>query len=101
VTDPAPPPAAPKVSGRLIALGIVLGLVLVPLAVVGVMQIVNLIFFECSGGGGAEDSLACTLRAVVPAALSIPFGAPIGFFVAYGIGKRMLKAQAAKTIHAG
>jgi ABC-type sulfate transport system permease subunit len=95
VSDPSVPESQPTVSGRVVALGIVLGLVLVPLAVFGVMAIVNRMFFECSGGG-AEDSLSCALRQVVITVISIPFGVPIGIFMTHGIWKRRMRAQAVK-----
>jgi len=90
VTDPELSAAQPKVSGRVIALGIVLGLILVPLTVFGAMEVINRMFFECRDSG-AEGSLACALRQVVITALFISVGAPLGFFVAYAIGRRRLR----------
>jgi hypothetical protein len=88
MTEPEPAaPLPPEHAGRFLPWGVLLGAVLVPLAVLGVMQIINALVFECRNGG-AEDSLSCALRALAITAMSIPVGAVVGFFVALWAGKR-------------
>ena len=86
MTDPeASPP--PKNTGRFLPWGVLGGAVLVPLAVFGVMQILNATVFVCYNGG-AEDSLSCVLRTLAVTAMAIPVGAVVRFFVAMWMGNR-------------
>jgi hypothetical protein len=88
VTDPeAGPLPSPKGLGRIVLLGTLLGLVLIPCAVFFVMEIVNLAVFECYDNG-AEGSLSCTLRQLAVTGLSIPPGGIIGLLVAVRIGEK-------------
>jgi len=88
--EPSAAPAAPKLSGRVIALGIIGGAVLVPLAVFLIVGAINTLYLDCEG---AEGSLDCVLRQLAITGLSIPVGAPLGFFLAYGIAKRRARRQ--------
>jgi hypothetical protein len=73
--------------GSRLGLGTILGVILVPMAVLLVMLILNQSDSSCTEGG-AEDSLGCTLRLVAITGLSIPAGALIGLLVAFVLGKR-------------
>jgi ABC-type Fe3+ transport system permease subunit len=92
-----PEPAAPQQPnpGRFLLWGVLLGLVLIPLAVFGVMQILNATVFDCYDSG-AEGSLSCVLRTLAITAMSSPVGAVIGFFVAYWAGSRRFRMQSTK-----
>ncbi len=87
MTQPEPAPPRPKSIGRFVVWGIVLGAVLVPIAVFGVMEILNETVLECRDGG-AEGALACVLRQVVITAMAIPVGAVVGYFISYWLGTR-------------
>jgi hypothetical protein len=68
-------------------LGVILGVILTPLATLLVMVILNQSDTACSEGG-AEDSLSCTLRLLAVTGLSIPAGALLGLLVAVVLGRR-------------
>jgi hypothetical protein len=86
--EPVEPARAPSV--WYVLLGLVLGLVATPLAVLLGFTVWNLFDPMCSGGGGAEDSLSCALRTVTVMALSLPFGAVIGLIVTLRIARRRM-----------
>jgi len=83
--EPAPPR---PISAWYVLLGLVLGIAATPLAVLLGFTVWNPFDPMCSGGGGAEDSLSCTLRTVTVMVVSVPFGAVIGLIVTLRVAKR-------------
>ena len=89
MTSPEPAPPRARSAGRIVALGTLLGLVLIPVMAAIVMQILNYsVFSDTCWDNGAEGSLDCTLRTVLVIALSIPLGAIIGLVVSLRIAGR-------------
>jgi hypothetical protein len=77
--------------GRLVLVGMLIGLIVTPIAVYFAIDVLGLFGLACSAGGG-EDRIACSMRQLVLTGMSLPFGALLGFFVSYWVACRRFNA---------
>jgi hypothetical protein len=89
--QPVPPTAFPEGLGRLVLIGMALGVVLVPLAVYLGIDVFGQFGPACTTGG-AHDHIACSMRQLIMTGMAVPAGALIGFFISYWIACRRFNA---------
>jgi hypothetical protein len=77
--------------GRLVLVGMLIGLIVTPIAVYFAIDVLGPFGLACSAGGG-EDRIACSMRQLVLTGMSLPCGALLGFFVSYWIACRRVNA---------
>ena len=90
--QPAPPAALPDGLGRLVLIGMAIGVVVMPLVVyvaVGLFGPPTLL--TCAHGN--QDNITCSARQLVLTGMAVPLGALIGFFVGYRVACRRFNAR--------
>jgi len=90
--QPAPPAAFPEGLGRLVLIGMAIGVVVTPLVVylaIGLFGPPALL--TCAQGN--QDNIACSARQLVLTGMAVPLGALIGFFVSYRVACRRFNAR--------
>jgi hypothetical protein len=90
--DTITPPPQREGAGRLVLIGMVLGVVLTPLVTYFALDLLGSFGPSCTASGGGEDRIACSMRHLIMTGMSIPAGALLGFFVAYWIACRRFNA---------
>ena len=90
--DVSSPPPQREGIGRIVIIGIVLGLVITPIVVYFALDALSHFGPACSDVGGGEDRISCAMRPLVFTATSIPFGGLIGFFGGYWLACRRFNA---------
>jgi hypothetical protein len=79
--------------GRLVLIGMLIGIIVIPIAVYFAIDVLGPFGLACSvDGGGGEDRIACSMRQLVLTGMSLPLGALLGFFISYWIACRRFKA---------
>lgn len=83
-----PPPERQGVGG-IILTGIMLGVVIAPVAIYFGMDYFGQVGPACGGGG---EQMTCGMRQIVMSGMGIPVGALIGFGLAYWVACRRFNA---------
>jgi hypothetical protein len=88
----APSTSFPEGLGRLVMIGMAVGVIIVPLVVYFSMDVFGQFGPACTVGG-AGDHIACSMRQLIMTGMSVPLGALLGFLGSYWICCRRFNAS--------
>jgi hypothetical protein len=90
-TQTSTPPPEREGVGNIILIGMLVGVIVVPLAIYFGMDVFGQFGPACNPAGGNEDLISCDMRQIIMSGMGIPVGAIFGFIGGYMVALRKWK----------
>ncbi len=90
-TQTSTPPPERQGVGNIILIGMLVGVIVVPLVIYFGIDLFGQVGPACNAVGETEDRMSCAARQFIMAGMGIPLGAILGFIGAYLVALRRWK----------